>query len=53
MSGVVTLGEQLAWSSGVGLLLVLAGVAAMTTQRLPSIRSLLGSRQVERVPAKQ
>ncbi|MGH6942417.1 DMT family transporter [Hypericibacter sp.] len=51
--GVVTLGEQLAWSSGLGLLLVLAGVAAMTTQRLPSIRSMLTRRPTETAPAKQ
>jgi drug/metabolite transporter (DMT)-like permease len=38
--GVITLGEQLAWSSGLGLLLVLIGVAAMTTQRGSSIRFL-------------
>jgi drug/metabolite transporter (DMT)-like permease len=51
--GVVTLGEQLAWSSGVGLLLVLAGVAAMTAPRLPSIRSLRSCHQPETIPAKQ
>jgi drug/metabolite transporter (DMT)-like permease len=55
--GVVTLGERLAWSSGLGLLLVLAGVAAMTTQRLPSIRFLLTGRWREPreivIPAKQ
>jgi drug/metabolite transporter (DMT)-like permease len=45
--GVVTLGERLAWSSGLGLLLVLIGVGAMTTQRLPSIRLLLTGRRRE------
>jgi len=43
--GVVTLGERLAWSSGLGLLLVLVGVGAMTTQRPPSIRFLLSRRR--------
>jgi drug/metabolite transporter (DMT)-like permease len=55
--GVVSLGERLAWSSGVGLLLVLIGVAAMTAQRLPSIRFLLtGCRRDPReivIPTKQ
>jgi drug/metabolite transporter (DMT)-like permease len=55
--GVVTLGERLAWSSGLGLLLVLIGVGAMTTQRLPSIRFwLTGRRRKPRelaIPAKQ
>jgi len=55
--GVVTLGERLAWSSGLGLLLVLIGVGAMTTQRLPSIRFLLtGRRRDQReivIPVKQ
>jgi drug/metabolite transporter (DMT)-like permease len=43
--GVVTLGEQLAWSSGVGLLLVLIGVAAMTVRRWPSFRGLRGTQK--------
>jgi drug/metabolite transporter (DMT)-like permease len=55
--GVVTLGERLAWSSGVGLLLVLIGVAAMTAQRIPSLRfPLTGRRRDPReivIPAKQ
>jgi drug/metabolite transporter (DMT)-like permease len=54
--GVVFLGEQLAWSAGLGLLLVLIGVATMTTQRLSSIRFLLRRRQGQGnlvIPAKQ
>jgi drug/metabolite transporter (DMT)-like permease len=49
--GVVALGERLAWSSGLGLLLVLIGVAAMTTEGRSSIRRRRRDRGRDRDPA--
>jgi len=51
--GVVFLGEQLVWSAGLGLLLVLVGVASITTQRLSSIRFLWRGRRAEAAPIEQ